>query len=395
SGTDFFTALIGTGSIILIIVMQKWKRTFPAALVVVVAGILITALFRLDRHGVSIVGDIPRGLPTFDISGFNPSDLQLIFPLIVVIALVSYIESIAIAKAIAKKHGYQIDSNQELIALGFAKIGSSLFQAFPTTGGFSRSAVNEQAGGRTGMSSVFSALIIILTVLFLTPLLHYLPNAVLAAIIIVAVAGLFDTGEIANLWRTDKKDLAMLLTTFLVTLGVGIEEGIVVGVVLSLGVVIYSSTRPHSAELGRLGNTRNFRNVKRYSEASVDEDILIFRFDSPLYFASAENFRETLETMILQKGPGLKLVILDASSINHIDSTGIHTMKELIRDLRLRQIALFITSAIGPVRDKLKTTGIIKSVGRQNFFFDIEDAVSYYQKEGVEDSDYSPLQTNI
>lgn len=394
---DPITTVIGIGSIVIIAGLNQWKKAFPAALLVVILGILITFFWRLDDRGVSIVGDIPRGLPAFGIAEVSLTDLQLLFPLILVIALVSYIQSIAVAKAIATKHGYKMDPNQELIALGFAKFGGSFFQSFPTSGSFSRTALNDQAGGRTGIATIISAAVIALTLIFLTPLFYYMPNAVLAAIIIIAVARLFEIEEMTELWTTDKKDLTMLLITFFSTLALGIENGIAVGVVISLTVMIYSSTKPHSAELGRLGTTNNFRNINRYPEAETDNEILIFRFDSPLYFASVEHFRETIEELIEKKNDMLNLIILDASSIHMIDSTGLHMMKELIKDLKMRRISFYISGAIGPVRDKLKTSGIIKIMGEENFFFDVTDALKYSEGAGRNnrDGDYSPLQTNI
>lgn len=393
---DPITAIIGIGSVAAIMLIKKWKKTFPSALVVVVIGTLATVLFNLHTHGVAIVGDVPKGLPSFMSPGFDLNDLQALLPIILVIALVSYMESIAVAKAIANKRGYKVDANQELIALGGANIGGAFFQSFPTTGGFSRTAVNDQAGAATTIASVISAVLIGLTVLFLTPLFYYLPSAVLAAIIMVAVAGLFDYKEMAYLWRTDKKDLAMLAVTFIATLALGIEEGIAIGVIISLVLVIYSSTKPHHAELGRLGTTNNFRNITRYQEAVVEKDVLIYRFDSSLFFANVEHFRETVEERIASHGKDLKVVILDASAISHVDSTGIHMLQEFIKDLRSRDIDLYITSAIGPVRDRLKTCGITEVMGDRSFFFDVGDAVRYYrQKEEFEsDATHSPLQTN-
>lgn len=394
---DPVTTIIGLGSLITIVAVNKWKETFPAALIVVILGTFITYLFRLDGMGVAIVGDIPRGLPSFGLTGINMADLQILFPTILVIALVSYVESIAVAKAIASKHGYKIDPNQELVALGFAKFGGAFFQSFPTAGSFSRTALNDQAGGRTGIATIISAGIIALTLIFLTPLFFYMPNAVLAAIIIIAVARLFDIREMIELWTIDIKDLAMLLITFFSTLALGIEEGIAVGVVISLTVLIYSSTKPHSAELGRLGSTNSYRNINRYPEAITNDEILIFRFDSPLYFASAEHFRDTMEELIEIKNDKLKLIILDASAINEIDSTGIHGMKELIKDLKLRRITFYISGAIGPVRDKLKASGIIEIMGEENFFFDVTDALTFFEGSEINNRDdsYSPIQTNI
>lgn len=397
SNIDLFTALIGIGSIVTIILIRKWKKTFPSALVVVAAGTVVTALFGLNKYGVSIVGEIPEGLPSFEFAGLNLSDFQLLLPTILVISLVGYMESIAVAKAIANKHGYKVDPNQELIGLGVANIGGSFFQSFPVTGGFSRTAVNDQAGAETGMASIISAIIIGLTVLFLTPLFYYLPSAVLAAIIMVAVAGLFDADEMKYLWETDRKDLTMLAVTFIATLAFGIEEGILVGVIISLIAVIYSSTRPHSTELGQLGSSRNFRNINRYEKASVSDDVLVYRFDSQLYFANVEFFRDNLEEHITKKGVALKLVVLDASAIHFIDSTGIHALQELIRDLQVRRIELYIAGAIGPVRDKLKVCDIVDIMGEKHFFFDVSGALAHYREgEGKEGSKiYSPLQTNF
>jgi sulfate permease, SulP family len=393
---DIYTAAIGIGSIAAILLFKKWKRAFPGSLFVVAAGTAIAFVFGLNQAGVAIVGEIPRGFPSL-YTDFNPGDVRMLMPIILVIALISYMESIAVAKAIANKHGYKIDADKELIALGSSNIGGAFFQSFPVTGGFSRTAVNEQSGARTTLASIFTALIIVITVLFLTPLFYYLPNAVLAAIIMVAVAGLFDFKEMKFLWRTDKKDLAMMMVTFLATLALGIEEGIATGVVISLILVIYSSTKPHSAELGRLGDTKNFRNIKRYPEANTDKEILIFRFDSSLYFANVEHFRETLEKRISDRGSDLKLVILDASAMNNVDSTGIHALQEIIRDLAIRRITLYISGAIGPVRDSLKRCGITDVMGEEKFFFDIEDALVFYQEQekNYYSDSFSPLQSNF
>jgi len=393
---DPATAIIGIGSVAIIILLKKWKKTFPSALFVVVAGTAATALLSLNGQGVSIVGTVPQGLPSLDFPGLSWNEYNALLPIILVITLVSYMESIAVAKAIANKSGYKVDANQELIALGGANIGGAFFQAFPTTGGFSRTAVNNQSGAKTTLASVITALLIGITVLFLTPLFYYLPNAVLAAIIMVAVAGLFDVEEMVHLWKTDKKDLAMLSVTFLATLFLGIEEGIGIGVLLSLLMVIYSSTTPHTTEVGRLGNTQNFRNIKRYPEAKTEPGILIYRFDSNLYFANVEHFRESIQEKIDQRGEHLSLVILDASAITNIDSTGVNTLNELIEDLRIRRISFYMAGLIGPVRDKLKTAGITETMGEENFFFDVGNALAFFNDSGKAEAEqqFSPLQTN-
>jgi len=378
---DVVTATIGVGSIAVMVLIKKWKRTFPSALIVVAAGILITFMFGLNQYGVAIVGDIPKGLPSFSTVFLDMSDVRPVMTIVLVIALVSYMESIAVAKAIANKKGYKVDANQELIALGGANIGGSFFQSFPVTGGFSRTAVNDQSGASSTVASIVSAILVALTVLFLTPLFYYLPGAVLAAIIMVAVAGLFDYKEMVNLWKTDRKDLAMLSVTFLATLFLGIEEGIAIGVILSLVVVIYSSTRPHYAEVGQLGDSRTYRNIKRFPEAKIRDEVLIYRFDSNLYFANVEHFRETLEKKIFEHGAPLELIIIDGSAITDIDSTGIDVLNRLIDDLHEKGIKIHMSGVHGPVRDKLKLSGIADKMNNECFFFDISEAVQYYKEK--------------
>ncbi len=381
SDIDLITASIGIGSIAVMVLIKKWKRTFPSALIVVAAGILVTYLFALNQYDVAIVGDIPKGLPSFSTEFLSIGDIRPIMTIVLVIALVSYMESIAVAKANANKKGYKVDANQELIALGGANIGGSFFQSFPVTGGFSRTAVNDQSGANSTVASVFSVILVAFTVLFLTPLFYYLPGAVLAAIIIVAVAGLFDYKEMIKLWRTDRKDLAMLAVTFFATLFLGIEEGIAIGVILSLAVVIYSSTKPHYAEVGQLGDSQTYRNIRRFPEAKILDEILIYRFDSNLYFANVEHFRETIDNKVFEHGAPLELLIIEGSAITDIDSTGIDVLDRLIDDMHQKGIKIFMSGVHGPVRDKLKLSGIAEKMNNECFFFDISEAVQYYKKK--------------
>lgn len=390
------TAAMGISAVAVLVFFKKIRSNFPSALAIVIISTLVTALLDLDQYGLAIVGDIPGGLPGFDVSMFSIADFRLLLPTVLVISLVGYMESIAVAKAIAGKRGYTVDPDQELRAVGLANVAGSFFQSFPVAGGFSRTAVNDQSGASTGIASVISAAVIAITVLIFTPLFYYLPKSVLAAIIIVAVAGLFDLKQMKELWRTDKMDFIMLMITFLTTLAFGVEIGIATGVVISLAAVIYMTTSPHGAELGRLGTSRNYRNVERYRDAVVEEEILIYRFDSQLYFANCSHFHDTLIRHIERKGDKLELVILDSSAINMIDSTGVHTLRELILILRDRGVRFYIAGAIGPVRDKLKLSGLADVIGEESFFFEPADAVDYYKSVSrcQTDGGFPPLQTN-
>jgi sulfate permease, SulP family len=391
------TALLGVGSVIVIIAIRSWKKAFPSALVVVILGTLIVSLLGLEAAGVAIVGSIPVGFPSLTTPAVSVADFGKVLPVVLVISLVGYMESIAIAKAIANKKQYKIDSNQELIGLGVANLGGSLFQSFPVTGGLSRTAVNNQAGAQTPLAAIISALLVAITVAFLTPLFYHLPKSVLAAIIIVAVSTLFDAKAMKHLWRTDRRDLALLLITFAGTLLLGIEDGIAIGVVLSLIVVIYNTTKPHSAELGRLGESDNFRNLNRYQSAKSDPELVIFRFDSPLYFASSNAFVDQSIALIKARPAKPTCFILDASSINFLDSTGIHSMEELITYLKTNNIRLAVAGAIGPVRDKFKRSGLMDVIGADRFYFDVAEAVEMRNRESLDNTTveyHNPAQTN-
>ena len=344
----------------------------------------------LYEQGVKIVGIVPQGLPSFSIPVFDFDSIQQLFPVALTIAFIGFMESIAVAKAIQAKHkNYKVVPNQELIGLGLANIGSSFFQAFPTTGGFSRTAVNDQSGAKTGMASIISALLIALTLLFLTPLFYYLPKAILASVIMVAVFGLINFKEAKHLWYTDRGDFYMMLATFKATLFLGIEEGILIGVVLSLGLIIFRTTLPHVAVLGKIPGKPHYKNVDRFDHLEVREDTLILRFDARLYFANVSFFKETFEQEIEKKGATLKLVIFDADSMNGIDSSGVHALEEIIDHCKSQGIQFLIAGAKGPVRDILQRSGITEKVGPAHFFFRIQHAIDYYDKNVESYKDYA------
>lgn len=377
------TMAIGLGSVALLIALRRWKKSFPGALAVVVAGTGVTALFGLDAAGVAIVGTVPDGLPAFGTPAFDLGDLRALLPTILAISLVGYMESIAVAKAVATRRGYKVVPNQELVGLGVANLGGAFFQSFPTTGGLSRTAVNDQAGAETSLASVYTVGLIAFTVLFITPLFYFLPKAVLASIIIVAVAGLFDAKEMRHLWATDRRDFLMLAATFIATLTLGIEEGIGVGVLLSILMVIYSGTQPHTAELGRLGESDNFRNIDRYrDQVRVYDDILVLRFDSPLFFANVEHFDQMLRQHLEKRKGAVKLVVLDGAVMHTIDSTGMHALEKTISELHAKGMAFRVAGLIGPVRDKLHRASLIEKIGRENFFFDVAEAVDNWLAGG-------------
>jgi len=388
--TNVYALGLGLAGIVLIIAARKIHRAIPGPLVAVLMGVLAAWGMHLTDYGVKIVGDIPSGLPSFSIPMLTMADWQSLVPIALTISLVGFMESIAVAKAIQRRHrNYKVVANQELIALGAANLVAGVFQAFPITGGFSRTAVNDQAGAKTGMASIISAVLIILTLLFLTPLFYYLPNAVLASVIMVAVFGLIDFKEPLHLWHSNRTDFYMLVITFIATLAVGIEKGIGLGVILSLAMVIYRSTRPHIAVLGQVPGTRTYRNTARFDHLIEADHLLIYRFDADLYFANVAYFQDSLDELIQKKGAGLKAIILNTESINNLDSSALHAIADVIDENRKRGVEVAFTGVKGPIRDAIKKSGLFEKIGAHRFFLTIQDAVDACDGSGSAGMNYS------
>lgn len=392
--THILSLVIGILSIFLILLIKRINKNLPGTLIITILSIVIVLIFSLEKAGVKIVGFVPGGLPPLALPDMDFDKLKSLFSLALIISLVGYMESISVAKAIqSRKRNYRVSPNQELIGLGFANLAGSFFSAFPVSGGFSRTAVNDMAGARTNLSSVISAIVVGLTLLFFTGLFYNLPNTVLAAIIMVAVYGLIDIKTPLFLFKTNKKDFAMLLITFVSTLIFGVQIGITTGVILSLGLVIHRSVYPHLAELGKLPDTNYYRNLSRFPEAIERKDALIFRFDSELYFANINYFKERLEQMMARKGDALKVIILNAQSIYSIDSSAVKGLEEIIDECQRRGIEFYMTEVIGPVRDSLKVAGINTKIGEDHFKMRVQDALDYFDKNEKSPQPYA-VQTN-
>ncbi len=393
---------IGVGGIVLILLMKKISRAIPGPLIAVIFGILVVTLLGLTSDDIKIVGTIPNALPQLSIPNINGKIFGQLFTVAMTLALVGFMESIAVAKAIQAKHkDYKVDSNQELLALGMSSIFGSFFQSYPAAGGFGRTAVNDQAGAKTGIAGMISASMIMLTLLFLTPLFHNLPKAILGSIVMVAVSGLIDIKEVKYLWRSNKRDFSLLLVAFFATLTFDPVIGIEIGVILSLILVIFRTTRPHVAVLGNVPGTHFYRNIERFDNLIVKDEILIVRFDAQLYFANADYFKEKIEALVAEKGPQLKLIILNAESINNLDSSAVHALAELVRDLNTQGIEIAFTGVKGPVRDAMAKGGIIEVLKNDHFFMSVQEAVDCYELACLQSpkkknnlDDYT-LQTNV
>lgn len=382
------TFLVGFAAILIIWFMKKWKPSFPIQLVTVIAAIAGVWYFELYESGVAIVGSVSEGFPMPAIPDitdfpFGPNfPFGPMAPTILAVAFLGFTQSIALAKTMVKRNpNYKIDSNQELYSLGLANMIGSIFQAYPVAGSFSRTIVNDENRAKTSISLVVSALLVTLTVLFLTPLIYYLPKTVLAAIILTAVPGLVDWEEVKFLWKIRRRELALLVLTFFSTLAFGILEGIGIGVILSLSVVIYQSNYPNIVMLGRIPETDKYRDLQRYPEAKTQSNTIIVRIDSTLYFANVEFMKEKLEELEIESGKTLEQIIIDATGINDVDSSALHALKDVIDEYYNRNIQVIFANVKGPVRDIFKRSGLIDLVGEENFYLDINKAVADLEQE--------------
>ena len=393
SSLHFMTIIISITSVVFILLIKKLNHKIPSALIAVILGILWVYFNGLDKQGVSVVGVIPDGLPSFQSPSFEVESLKKLFPTAFTLALVAFMEAISIGKTMEEKHkNYVIDPNQELIALGSANIIGSFFQSYPTTGGFSRTAVNDQAGAKTGVAALVTALSVAIILMFFTHWFYFLPKAVLASIIITAVINLVDFKFAIRLYKKRKDEFVILIITFLATLFLGITEGILLGILISLLLLVYRASMPHYAFLGRIGNTNYFKNVNRFPEEIIQrEDLIILRFDAQLFFGNIQFFKELVLNSIKEKEKVVKGFVINARAINYIDSTASEQLYDLILSLQKKGIRVMVVGAIGPARDLILKSKIIKILKKQNLFITSGDATDDF--DGI--TKKTPLQKKL
>lgn len=316
--------------------------------------------FGLTEHGVKIVGTVPKGLPKL---ALPPFELGLWTKLIVpalLISIVGYVESISVALTLAAKRRQRVDPDQELIALGASNIGAAISGGFPVTGGFARSVVNFEAGAETPAAGAFTAVGIALATLFLTPLLFFLPNATLAATIIVAVASLIDFGALKRTYLYSKTDFAAMAATILLTLYEGVEAGLLAGVGLAIALHLYRTSRPHIAVVGQMPGTMNFRNVARHTVVT-DPEILSLRVDASLYFPNAR-FIEDYINQAVAANPAVRHVILECPAVNTIDYSALESLEAINHRLKDGGITLHLSEVKGPIMDGLKRSHLLEEL---------------------------------
>ena len=379
--THLPTLIIGIAGIVLIKSLKKFAPKVPGALMAVVLGILVVSFMGLDQKGVSIVEEVPSGLPQLIMPDLRLETIQKLLPLALTIAVVAFMEAYSVAKAIeAKRRDYKVLPNQELIGLGAANLIGSFFQSYPVTGGFSRSAVNHQSGANTPLSSIISAVLVALTLLFLTPLFYDLPHAILAAIIMVAVSGLIDFSYVKELWQTNKVEFVLLMATFIITLQFGMVPGIVGGIILSILILLFKAANPHMAILGKVKGLTEYRNINRFDDLEQWSNILIIRIDAPFAFVNIQTIKDKILQEIEEKAGDKLYVVIDASSVAYVDATAVNGLRDLFFSLKEKDVDILFAEMRGPVRDAFYRNALIED-DKEMFFLTTDDAVNYCLSE--------------
>ena len=371
------TLLWGGGAIILLLLLKYFRSSFPASVIILVISIFAAWFWDAAELGIHLVGDIPAGLPSITMPEINFKNMRELLPTALTLALVQFMSVASLGRTFAKRHDYVIDANHELVAIGASNFLGSFFHSIPVSGSFSRSAASEQANVQTPLANVITSSVIIATLLLLTPIFYYLPMPILAAIIIVSSLNLIDLSEFKFLFNTKKSEGFIAVFTAACTLLIGIQEGILLGVVASMVNILYKYSRPNVAELGLVPGTRLFQDISRKPEAQTIDGILILRVDASFSFINADFFRDYIIDKTRERNNNTHYVIIDGSTINTLDTTAIDQIKSMVTTLENWDIELYITGLKGPIRDMMRKSGMRNFLGPDHFFREPHEAIKH------------------
>jgi high affinity sulfate transporter 1 len=377
--TNFAVLAFGLAALAALLLGEKFLPGRPVALLVVVISIVLLSLTPLGEHGFRIVGALPQGLPDFRLPDLRVRDVDGVIPLAFACLLLAYVESVSAARALAQARGYEIDARQELLGIGAANLAAGLFQAYPVAGGLSQSSVNDQAGARTPLALVFASVTIGLCLMFLTELLYNLPNVVLAAIVLVAVKGLINIGELRHLWRVSRFEFGVSMVAFTGVLVLGILKGVIVAVLVSLLLLIRRAAHPHVAFLGRIPGTRSYSDIGRNPDNVAVPGALLFRVESALLYFNVEHVRELIWQRIRSTPEALALAVFDLSASPSVDLAGARMLAKLHAELQATGIGLRLVAAHAAVRDILRAEGLEESIGDFGRRTSVADVVDEFE----------------
>jgi high affinity sulfate transporter 1 len=377
--TNLAVLAFGVTAIVILLLGEKFLPGRPVALLVVVVSIVVLSVTPLGALGFKVVGALPQGLPEFRLPGLRVRDVDGVIPLAFACLLLSYVESVSAARALAQAHGYEVDPRQELLGLGAANLAAGLFQGYPVAGGLSQSSVNDRAGARTPLALVFASVTIGLCLMYLAGLLSNLPNVILAAIVLVAVKGLVNVAELRHVWRVSRLEFSVSMVAFAAVLLMGILKGVIVAMVVSMLVLIRRAAHPHVAFLGLIPGTRIYSDIERHPGNETIAGALVFRVEASLFYFNAEHVRAALWQKIRSGAAPLRLVICDLSTSPVVDLAGARMLKMLHVELREAGMDFRIVGAHAKVRDILRAEGIEERVGHLGRRLTVADVIDDFR----------------
>jgi sulfate permease, SulP family len=378
--TNMASLLLGIGALAVLLLGKRFLKNKPVALFVVIAGIIAASIMDFGSLGVKLLGQVPQGLPPFGFPAVHVSDLNDLLPLALGCFLLGMVETAALGRTFAVKHGYRFDANQELLGIASANVIAGLGHGFPVSGGMSQSLVNESGGARTPLSGFIASLLMLLVVLFVSGALRYLPQPVLAAIVLMAVMGLFNVAALRHFWRADCGEFVVAMAALLGVLGSGLLRGVLIGAIISLVQLLRRASRPHVAFLGRIPGTRRFSDLARHPDNEPIPGALLVRVESSLLYFNAEHVRDAVAARLRAEATPPGIVILDLSASPHMDIQACGVVMNIADDIKAAGAHLQIVEARSSVRDRLRAEGIEEHVSHVNRFTSVADAVEDFQK---------------
>lgn len=378
--TNETSLLLGGAALAVLILGKKWLPNKPVALFVVLGGIGVATFIDLGMHGVKLLGEVPRGLPVPSLPAVEWDDVRELVPLALACFLLGAVETAAIGRMFAAKHGYRFDSNQEFLAIAAANLAAGLAHGFPVSGGTSQSLVNESSGARTSLSGLIAAGLVLVVAVFFTALLRNLPQPVLAAVVLMAVASLVKVDELRRLWRVHRSEFFVAMAAFLGVLWEGLLKGVLVGAVISLVLLIRRASTPHVAFLGRIPGAQRYSDLERHADNESTPGILAFRVEAGIVYFNAEHILDSVLKRLNAATEPVRLVICDLSTSPTLDMAGAHMFRALHAELVKRGIDFRMVEARSTVRDMLRAEGVEEEIGRIDRFTSLAHAIDDYQK---------------
>jgi SulP family sulfate permease len=379
--TNATSLLVGGIALAVLILGKIFLKHKPVALFVVIGGIVAASALSLEAHGVKLIGAVPQGIPPLRVPAVYWHDLNELLPLALACFLLGAVETAAIGRMFVAKYGGRFDANQEILAISSSNLFAGLGGGFPVSGGTSQSLVNEEGGARTPLSNALAAVFILVVVLFFSHLLSALPQPVLAAVVLVAVAGLLKLATLKELWRNDRSEFVVAMAAFAGVLTSGLLRGVMIGAAISLVQLVRASSRPHVALLGRIPGTRRFSDRDRHADNELIPNVMIFRPESGLVYFNVDNVCDAILSRVRGEAVPPKLVVLDLSAAPRVDMQSAHTLASMADELSAKAIRFQAVEPRSSVRDRLRNEGVDEKLGHVNRFMTVADVIDHFQKE--------------